>query len=196
MSCDSGTVFHLDRFATRSKALRASEAAAAMKAFCYLILLCASPFTLLGQGPVLVTGARVLQAGIYEAQVLATKTNSSGVQLQTLDQFILLQNTTNIPAQLGVRFGFTYQIFGSPSNVPVTLTLVGTHPPMTNSAGKVESVFGYPLKSWIGQSFVSNALDEKSDLVPGVWKFELWYSGKFLCEQSFFVSPDKSRLQQ
>jgi hypothetical protein len=138
----------------------------------------------------------VLQAGIYEAKVLAAKTNSSGVQLQTLDQFTLLQSTTNIPARLGVRFGFTYEIFGLPSNVPVTLTLVGAHPPMTNSAGKVESVFSYPLKSWIGQSFFSSALDEKSDLVPGVWKFELWYSDKFLCAQSFFVGPDKLRLQQ
>lgn len=167
-----------------------------MKVLFCLVLASACPFAALAQGPVQVTDARVLEAGIYEARVLASKTNTSGVQLQTLDQFALLQSTTNIPAQLGIRFGFAYQIFGSPSNVPVTLTLVGTHPPMTNSAGKVETVFGYPLKSWIGQSFVSSALDEKSDLVPGVWKFELWYSGKFLCEQSFFVGPVKSHLQQ
>ena len=164
-----------------------------MKILGFIILACAGPFTLLGQGPVHVTSAKILEAGIYSAQVVAAKTNASGVQLQTLDELTLLQSTTNIPARLGVRFGFRYRIVGSPPDVPITLTLVGTHPPMTNSTGKVQTTFGYPLKSWIGQAYVSNALDKPSDLVTGVWKFELWYEGKFLCEQSFFVAPEEKR---
>jgi hypothetical protein len=162
-----------------------------MKVLLCLLLACAESWSVLGQGSVQVAGARIFEAGIYEARVLAAKTNASGVQLQTLDNFRLVQSTTNVPARIGIRFGFRYELFGSPSNAPVTLTLAGAHPPMTNATGKVETVFAYAFNSWIGTGFFSNTLDQPADLTPGIWTFELWYQGRRLCEQLFLVTPEK-----
>lgn len=140
------------------------------------------------------TGARVTEAGIYQAQVLTGETNAAGLKLQGLDEFKLLKSTTNVPARIGVRFGFRYEILGTPTNAPIILTMVGKHPPIKNATtGKIDTKDTYSLRSWIGRTYTSNSLDEESDLVPGQWTFEVWHEGKKLCEQSFLVVPDTNK---
>ena len=136
------------------------------------------------------TSAKVTEVGIYQAQVITAQTNATGVKLQGLDEFKLLRSTTNVPARVGVRFGFRYEILGTPPNAPVVLTMVVMHPPLRNAAtGKTEVKDSYQLRSRIGQTYTSNSLDEESDLVPGIWTFEVWYKGEKLCAQSFRVVP-------
>lgn len=150
------------------------------------------PLLVLGQETIQVTGARVTEVGVYQAVVRTDETNAAGVKLQGLDEFKLLQSTTNVPARIGIRFGFRYEIIGTPTNAPITLTMVGTHPPIKNpTTGKMETKETYQLKSWIGKTYTSNSLDRDSDVVPGEWTFEVWYEGRKLCEQSFFVVPDE-----
>jgi hypothetical protein len=144
-----------------------------------------------------VTGAKVTEVGIYQAQVLTAETNTDGVKLQDLDQFKLLKNTTNVPARLGLRFGFRYEILGPLTNVPITLTMVGIHPPIRNPVtGRTETRNAYRLTSRVGSAYTSYSLDDASDLVPGPWTFEVWYGGKKLCEQSFLVVPDEEPSKQ
>ena len=165
-----------------------------MKVILYLLFVCALPLCVIGQEKVHVTGAKVTEIGIYQAQVLTGETNAAGVKLQALDEFKLLNNTTNVPARLGIRFGFRYEILGTPTNAPITLTMVGKHPPIKNAkTGKLETKDTYSLRSWVGKTYTSNSLDEESDLVPGQWTFEVWHEGKKLCEQSFLVVPDKNK---
>jgi hypothetical protein len=165
-----------------------------MKLAYRLFLIWTLPLSLLAQEEVRVIGAKVTEVGIYQAQVLTDQTNAAGVKLQGLDEFKLLKSTTNVPARIGIRFGFRYEILGTPTNAPITLTMVGKHPPMKNATtGKIEIRETYSLRSWIGKTYTSNSLDEKSDLVPGQWTFEVWHQGKKLCEQSFLVvAEDKS----
>jgi hypothetical protein len=138
-----------------------------------------------------VSGAKVTEVGIYEAQVITAQTNAAGVKLQDLDQFKLLKNTTNVPARMGIRFGFRYEILGTPANEPISLTMVGIHPPIRNSVtGRTETRNVYSLRSRVGSAYTSYSLDDASDLVPGPWTFEVWYAGKKLCEQCFLVMPD------
>ena len=163
-----------------------------MKIIFQLFIGCALSLRLFGQEEVHVTGAKITEVGIYASQVITDETNSAGVKLQGLDEFKLLMNTTNIPAEVGIRFGFRYEIIGTPANAPITLTMVGKHPPIWNSTTKkAETVDTYQLKSWIGKTYTSNSLNEKSDCVPGVWSFEVWHDGNKLCEQSFLVVPGK-----
>lgn len=130
------------------------------------------------------------EVGIYASHVATDETNSAGVRLQGLDDFRLLLSTTNIPARIGVRFGFRYEILGTPANVPIILTMVCKHPPMTNSvSGKVETIDSYELQSWIGKTYTSDSFNEKSDCVPGLYTFEVWHQSKKLCEQVFTVQP-------
>jgi len=160
----------------------------------YLFFVCALPLSLVGQEKVHVTGAKVTEVGIYQAQVVTGETNAARVKLQGLNEFKLLKNTTNVPARVGIRFGFRYEILGTPTNAPITLTIVGKHPPIKNATtGKIETKDTYSLRSWIGKTYTSNSLDEESDLVPGQWTFEVWHGGKKLCEQSFLVVPDENK---
>ena len=157
-----------------------------------LLIAYLSPPPLWGQEEIHVIGAKVTEAGIYASQVLTDETNSAGVKLQGLDEFKLLLNTTNIPARIGIRFGFRYEIIGTPANAPIILTMVAKYPPIKYSTtGKTETTDKYQLRSWIGKTYTSGSLDEKSDCVPGQWTFEVWHEGKKLCEQAFLVVPDK-----
>jgi hypothetical protein len=153
-----------------------------------LVFSLALPLAVFGQGEIHVTGAKITEVGIYASKVITDETNAAGVKLQGIDEFRLLLSTTNVPARIGVRFGFRYEILGSPENAPIVLTMVGRHPPIMNSTtGKLETTDVYQLKSWIGKTYTSNSFDEKSDCVPGRWSFEVWHEGKKLCEQSFMV---------
>jgi len=163
-----------------------------MKCVFQLLMVFVLPLTLFGQENVRVTGAKVTEVGIYASRVITDETNAAGVKLQGLDEFKLLLNTTNIPAHTGVRFGFRYEILGTPANAPIVLTIVGKHPPIKNTmTGKLETSETFQLNSWIGKTYTSNSLNEKSDCVPGQWSLEVWHEGKKLCEQSFLVVPDK-----
>jgi hypothetical protein len=156
------------------------------------LFVCSLPWPLFGQEAVEVTGAKITEIGIYSSRVITDATNAAGVKLQGIDEFKLLLNTTNVPARIGIRFGFRYEILGAPANAPIILTMVGKHPPIKNSTtGKIETTETYQLNSWIGKTYTSNSLNEKSDCVPGQWSFEVWHEGKKLCEQSFLVVPDK-----
>src|SRR5215213_1025951 len=104
-----------------------------MKVRLQLFFVCLLQLSLLGQEKVHVTGAKVTEVGIYQAQVLTGETNAAGVKLEGLDEFKLVRTTTNVPARIGIRFGFRYEILGTPTNAPITLTMVGKHPPIKNS---------------------------------------------------------------
>ncbi|MDD5141414.1 MAG: DUF3859 domain-containing protein [Verrucomicrobiales bacterium] len=162
-----------------------------MKCVFQLLIVCLLPLPIFSQEEVRVTGAKITEVGIYASQIITDETNAAGVKLQGLDDFKLLMSTTNVPARIGIRFGFRYEILGTPASAPIVLTMVGKHPPIKNSTtGKMETTDTYQLNSWIGKTYTSNSLDQKSDCVPGQWSFEVWHEGKKLCEQSFLVVPD------
>jgi hypothetical protein len=162
-----------------------------MKLVFQLLIACALPLPLFGQQEIHVTGAKITEVGIYASQIITDETNAAGVKLQGLDDFKLLMSTTNVPARIGIRFGFRFEILGTPANAPIVLTMVGKHPPLKNpTTGKMETTDTYQLNSWIGKTYTSNSLDQKSDCVPGQWSFEVWHEGTKLCEQSFLVIPD------
>src|SRR5689334_4730580 len=98
-----------------------------MKILFQLIFLTTSVLSVFGQQEIQITGAQITEVGIYQAKVLKASTNAAGVKLQELDDFKLLNSTTNIPARIGIRFGFRYEILGTPSNAPITLEMVGKH---------------------------------------------------------------------
>ena len=165
-----------------------------MKLVYLLFFISALTLSLSGQEQARVTGARVIEVGIYQAQVLTSQTNVAGVKFEGLDEFKLLTVTTNIQARIGTRFGFRYKIQGAPTNAPIILTMVGKHPPIKNeTTGKIATEESYLLRSWIGKIYTSYSLDKESELVPGLWTFEVWHDGKKLCEQSFLVVSDEDK---
>ena len=168
-----------------------------MKALTLFLALLTIGFQATAQDTVSVTGATVTEVGIYSARVVKTF-NVPGViggPNQGLDSFTLVRATTNVTARAGTRFGFRFTIHGAPSNAPVVLTMVGEHPPLEDpQTGKTQTRDEYQLESWIGQTYTSYSFDHEWELIPGKWKFEVWYKGKKLCEQSFTVVADKGSL--
>ena len=166
----------------------------AMKLLALVLALVTSPaFRVTAQDTVSVTGADVMEVGIYTARIIKTFDVPGVVRgtNQGLDSFALVQATTNVPARVGTRFGFRYTIHGTPSNAPIVLTMVGEHPPLKDpKTGKSQTKDEYELPSWIGQTYTSYSFDEQWELIPGTWKFEIWHKGKKLCEQSFKVVTD------
>jgi hypothetical protein len=157
-----------------------------------LLLVSLTALPLFSQEKVHVTGAKITEVGIYEAVVKTDTTNSAGLKLQELADAKLLKTTTNVPARLGVRFGFRYEILGAPSNAPIKVSMVAKHPPIKNPVtGKTTISDSYQYGSWIGKTFTCNSLDTESELVPGKWTFEILHEGKKLCEQSFLLVPDR-----
>ena len=141
-------------------------------------------------GPI-VSGASVTECGIYTAKVVyaVADTNVHSQARDVVEEFALERSTTNVPARIGVRFGFRYRIEGQPTGSPITLTMVGRHPAQTNAwTGAVSTRDEYPLESWIGETFTSYSFDEAWECCEGHWVFEVWYQGRKLCEQGFWAN--------
>lgn len=174
-----------------------------MKPITLIIAISALLFRAVGEDAVTitgatVTGATVTEAGIYTARVIERFAvfGVAGGTNEGLDSFKLVQATTNIPARIGIRFGFRYTIHGihgTPSNAPVILTMVASHPPYKNpETGKTQTRDEYALRSWAGETYTSYSFDNDWELIPGKFTFQVWQrgTGKKLCEQSFMIVPD------
>ena len=107
-----------------------------------------------------------------------------------------VEYTTDIPAELGVNFGFQYIINSSPKGKPIRVTTVIKFPEgglqrpgarlYTESRDTHDVIIG--RKALHGYGF-----DEEWEMVPGTWVFELWYKDARLIKKTFTIySPDVS----
>jgi hypothetical protein len=109
---------------------------------------------------------------------------------------VLVSQTNRIPARLGIRFGFWYEI----TNLPVKdgdlveIVKVVKHPPITKPDGTMSKGFEFTetpvvrdgrTKGWTGYGF-----DQRYELAPGIWEFEMKYNGATVCKCSFEVVKD------
>ena len=101
----------------------------------------------------------------------------------------LLRAATNIPARLGVRFGFRYALQGSPvgARVPIEIVMRYPHPGIPRN-GRLVSEHRYSVEMPIGApQYTDFQFDEPEELVPGIWVMELWSADRKLGEQQFCV---------
>jgi hypothetical protein len=144
-----------------------------------------------------VEGADILWAGIYRAQIVGTfeqPATASGKTNQ-LANIVKLETTTTVRARLGTSFGFQYSLSGEPEGWPATINIVVILPKsgLLNPATQKR----YYREEWraapntVGATSVVGYLFEQDwEMVPGLWKFEIWHSGRKLGEQSFCVVND------
>lgn len=139
----------------------------------------------------------IIEPGIYDAAI-STRTDApdstigTRSYLDTLHQATTL--TTTIRPRIGLHFGFRFQIVGEPLGRQVTLALITNFPPpglhQPNSAQAVQRD-GYVQTARLGsESFIGYTFDEAWEMVPGVWRFEIWdqNDNRKLAEQSFTVT--------
>ncbi len=136
---------------------------------------------------VTVTGAKITEVGIFKARVIQQSNGQGEWKSDSVDNVAWVQATTNIPARAGIQFGFRYNIQGSPTNTPITLRVEHEQPQIRDpKTGATMATNSVQIHSQISKSYLLYTL-ENADLVPGKWKFRIFYQDTKLCEQGFMV---------
>ncbi len=147
--------------------------------------------------PVCVTAAEVEHVDIYEYGLYDTVTtkivtdpNVPGGERRLVKNLVLIEQTDKIPMMISdVVFGFRYRVKGTPEKAEILLgrKLIYPEPGKWDPDNqKYIKDYLYGLNTKIGDDgFTAVKLTEKIDLIPGPWKFQLWYNGKLMAEKIF-----------
>ncbi len=122
----------------------------------------------------------IVEAGLYEAGP------ANSLQFRTAE--------TNIPGQVGVKFGFRYVLRGPNSALPVRMTVVTRLP---QRGGQLDPKTGqrrFRIDEQVlgrvgGETLSGYSFDEPWEIVPGDWLFEVWIGERKMAEQRFRVLP-------
>ena len=160
---------------------------------CFVSFLVLFNFSALCDAFRMVSG-QLTQAGIYEAasvqKVDAPETDTGYTSNAT--GLKLVKTTDDIPARLGLIFGFEYVLIGLEPNKSFSLKRIISHPKITKPDGSVSEgyemmvtkqadAFG-TLKDIQGYIF-----NEAYEVKPGEWKFTIVYQDQKLIEKTFHV---------
>ncbi len=135
----------------------------------------------------------VYEFGTYAANgsSYTHSSSSQGIKIEGHDGYTHLETTRTVAARLGARFGFRYRVLGTPPGEYAALRMVWKFPP----PGIVGSDPRHPVQVEIVEFdatsddnyVITMSLESPSDLVAGVWTFEIWSGDEKLTEQNFEV---------
>ena len=135
----------------------------------------------------------IVEAGIYSAKTIGTDRPSSLGSVHRVEAVRILERSTLVPAQKGIRFGFRYKVVGSPIGTRVGLRFVinfpvpGLRPPL---AREPHLSAEFTATKTIGDTaYREFHFDEDWEIVPGLWTFEVWHGHRKIGEQHFCVVP-------
>lgn len=134
----------------------------------------------------------VYEFGTYQsADSVEVGTTPKGIVRSQTSAIKQVQETRKVLALLGTEFGFRYRTVGARDSALVPLTVVAKFP-QPGVLGRDLAVpvleDQYTQLTTTGKDdFLTWTFEMKSDLVPGIWTFEIWSGDKKLAEQSFEV---------
>ncbi len=103
-----------------------------------------------------------------------------------------IEDTTTVHGRIGLECGIEYVIIGSPTGVQVPIRIVNVYPKQGLHNPKTRKTLRHAeivRKKIVGDIiYTGYAFENEWEIVPGVWKFELWYKNRKLAEQNFIVS--------
>ena len=142
------------------------------------------------------TSLEVLWVGTYSVES-STRVDDPSTATGTVLRSIgtkPLEKTTQIPARIGVRFGFGYRLIAPNAVSPVILKTVKLYPPggMTNPANgrTVERYEGLLPCNIVVTCWTGFAFEQPWELIPGIWTMQIWQGSTLLANQVFnVVSP-------
>lgn len=142
-----------------------------------------------------VTGAKVLEFGVYTSTVAKREKSASvvdGIKDRATD-FKLVRKSTLVSAGLGTGIGLKYVLKGAPKGAAVNIDVVVRHPAIVNQETRetmTQSSATY--ERFIGQAeHAVWSFDTPEDLVPGEYVIELVFEGKVLAQKVFRVRIKK-----
>jgi len=83
----------------------------------------------------------------------------------------------------------TFGKIQKPAYFPMKMVWVFPEPGMFDSASnKIQKIYSGEITATIGKSrFFGWDLKKNTELIPGLWKMQLWYKEKIICEKCFIV---------
>jgi hypothetical protein len=134
----------------------------------------------------------LLEFGIFKK----TSSLDSGVFYPRSDTFsrerhavaaMLVEFTTEVPAQIGTSFGFRVRYRGQYPGALVHCTARCLHPKLTDpTSGRSSEVEQFDASSESGrEEYIRYTLKNAWELVPGEWKMQLWVGPKLMVEKTF-----------
>jgi hypothetical protein len=159
-----------------------------MPFLCFILALLLAPGAAQAQAPQ-IDRLEVIDFGTYKVERGSTTKSPQGIKTAPLKrQPERLEWRTIIPAQIGTTFGLRYKVIGTPPDAEVTIKKIISFPPpgLRPSPGellpRVESEEQTRIGETVGALYT---LDDRFELVPGIWTFELWDGDRKLLTQSF-----------
>ena len=127
--------------------------------------------------------------GIFE---IPSTRIENGTEKILYKQRILKNNTNDIPAKLGTRFGFNYVIAGEPDGEGVSLKKIIQYPkPGLISKTKTTLADTFDINVKLNEINYSGFIFEyKEELIPGIWTFEYFYKGRRIMQKEFNVKKE------
>jgi hypothetical protein len=136
-----------------------------------------------------IQAVEIVRHGIYTAEVVSSQRDKDGVNQSVTANIRRAVDTTDIPLQVGVRFGIEYKVIGGPADAVVSLKKVMEFPPAgIRSPGSATPLYRNErmINAKIGQThFTGIGFSEPTDLVAGIWVIQLWDGQRKLAEQKF-----------
>jgi hypothetical protein len=159
-----------------------------MPFLCLIFALLLAPGAAQAQAPE-IERLEVVDFGTYKVERGSTTKNAEGIKTAPLKrQPERLAWRTIIPAQIGTTFGLRYRVIGTPPDAEVTIRTVISFPApgLQTSRGEHLSRVESEEQTRIGETVAAlYTLDDRFELVPGIWTFELWDGDRKLLTQSF-----------
>ena len=136
---------------------------------------------------------RFTESGLYKLDnIKEIEDASTALGRRHTANATLSQNTDRVPLTIGTSFGITFVVTSASNapNVKLRKIMRFPSPGLKNlQTGKTKSydeammtyVPGQEQKAWY-------TLEEPFELVPGVWKFELWDGNQKIGERAFTLS--------
>jgi hypothetical protein len=103
------------------------------------------------------------------------------------DQRYLKNNTEDIPAEIGTRFGFNYVITGDPDGGKIKIMKITRYPkPGRRKAGELIATDTTYFSVYMNRVRYSGyVLEYSNELITGNWEFEFWYKGRKILTKIF-----------
>ena len=137
------------------------------------------------------------RAQVYE---FGTYASQGGTEIGTTRQGIVRSQTTGIKqleatrkvmGRIGVQFGFRYRVTGVRPGTLLPLTIVAKFPPpgvLARDSQKPIVKDDYVDVTTAGKDdFLTWTFEMRSDIVPGIWSFEIWSGDAKLADENFEV---------
>ncbi|KAB2920455.1 MAG: DUF3859 domain-containing protein [Hyphomicrobiaceae bacterium] len=135
---------------------------------------------------------RIFEYGIYSGRTEASRPQEGTATgtINTVADLKLVAQTERIPARIGTRFGFGYEVVGRPRDASARMTFITRFPPqgVVNANGIMYFQNEFEASVPVGVAMTRTyTFDEPWELATGEWTLEIHYRGRKLAEKRFVV---------